>query len=86
METGIRIDRVVILRGDAPESDRLAHQGGDALGLHLFHDLGAIAFDRPHADFQLAGNCVTREPFDHQTENFDLSRRQSCEPRAESIL
>ena len=46
METSIRIDRVVILRGDAPEPDRLAHQRGDALGPHLFHNLGAIAFDR----------------------------------------
>ena len=86
MERSIRIDRVVILRGDAPEPDRLPHQHGDALGPHLLHDLGAIAFDRPHTDLQLGGNCETREPFHNQIENFDLSRRQSCEPFAESIL
>jgi len=48
METRIRIDRVVILRGNAPEPDRLQQQRGDALSPHFVHDLGAIAFDRPH--------------------------------------
>ncbi len=86
METSIRIDRVVILRGDAPEPDRLAHQRGNALGSHLFHDLGAIAFDRADADVKLGGNRMTCEPVHHKIENFDLSRRQSREPFAESIL
>src|SRR5258707_15069883 len=50
METSIRIDRVVILRGDAPEPDRLAHHCGEALGPHLFRNLDPFAFDRAHAD------------------------------------
>ena len=52
----IRNDRVVVLRGDAPEADGLPHQHGDALGLHLLHDLGAVAFDRPRADLEVRGD------------------------------
>jgi hypothetical protein len=50
---GIRIDRVVILRGYSPEADCLPHQSGNAFGLHLLHDLGAIAINRSHANVKL---------------------------------
>ena len=59
--SGIRNDRVVVLRGDAAEADRLAHQHRDAFGLHLLHDLRAIAFDRARADLELRGDCLAGE-------------------------
>src|SRR5258706_2810347 len=79
-------ERVVILRWDAPEPDRLAYQGGDALGPHLFHDLGAVALDGAYADVQLGGDRVTREPFHNEIENFDLSGRQSGELFVEGVF
>src|SRR5262249_14585331 len=78
MERSIRIDGVVVLRGYPSEPDCLPHERRNALGLHLFHDLSAIALDRAHADMQPGGNSVTREPFHHEIENLDLS---GCEPR-----
>src|SRR5215467_8411997 len=86
MEWGIRNDRVVVLRGDASETDGLPHEYGDALGLHLLHDLSAIAFDCPHTDIQLGGNGVTGEPLHDVIEDFDLSRCQSRELHTESLL
>ena len=55
---GIRIDQVVILRGYSPEADCLPHQTSDAFGLHLLHNLSAIAFNRSHADVKLGGYGV----------------------------
>jgi hypothetical protein len=56
LETSIGIDRVVILRGNAREPDRVPYQRGDALESRLCHDLGhdlgAIRLNRPHADVQ----------------------------------
>jgi len=86
MKRSIRIDGVVVLRGYASEPDCLPHERGDALGLHLFHDFTAIAFDRAHADIQPDRNSVTREPFHHEIKDFDLAGCQSCEPIAESTL
>jgi hypothetical protein len=86
MEGGIRNDRVVVLRGDASETDGLPHEYGDAFGLHLLHDLSAIAFDGPHTDIQLGGNGVTRKPLHDEIEDFDLSRGQSRELQTEILL
>jgi hypothetical protein len=47
MERTIRNDRVVVLRGDASETDGLPHEYGDAIRLHLLHDLSAVALDCP---------------------------------------
>jgi len=74
MEWGIRNDQVVVLRVCASETDGLPHEYGDALGLHLLHDISAIAFDRPHADIQPDGNDVTSAPLHDEVEDFDLSR------------
>src|SRR5262245_46770763 len=82
----IRNDRVVVLRGDASETDGLPHKHRDAFGLHLLHDFGAIAFDRPHTDTQLGGDGVTGEAFRDKVEDFDLSRCQSREIPAEALL
>src|SRR5260370_8570054 len=78
METVIRNDRVVELRIDASETDGLPHQDSHALGLHLLHDLSAIAFDRPHTEIQPGGNGVTGEPLHDEIEDFDLPW---CQPR-----
>jgi hypothetical protein len=85
MERSIRNDRVVVLRGDASETDGLPHKYSDALGLHLLHDLSAIAFNCPHTDTQLGGDGVTSEPLYDEIEDFDLSRRQSRELQTESL-
>ena len=72
----IRIDRVVILRGYSSEPDCLPHQPGNAFGLHLLHDLGAIAINRSHADVKLGRDGVAGESVRYQIENLDLARRQ----------
>jgi len=86
MERSIRNDRVVVLRGDASETDGLPHKYSDALGLHLLHDLSAIAFDCAHADIQLGGNGVTGEPFHYEIEDFALPRRKSRELHTKGLL
>lgn len=86
MERSIRNDRVVVLRGDASETDGLSHKYSDALGLHLLHDLSAIAFDRAHTDIQPGGNGVTGEPLHDEIEDFALPRRQSRELHPEGLL
>ena len=83
---GIRIDRVVILRGYSPEPDCLPHQSGNAFGLHLLHDLSAIAINRSHADVKLRRDCVAGEPVHYQIENLDLARRQPGKSRVERAL
>src|SRR5215831_432519 len=74
---GIRRDRVVFLRRYSAQPDRLPHQAGDAVGLHLLHDLGPIAIDRPHADVQPGRDSLTGESIGDQIEDLDLARRQS---------
>src|SRR5262249_38876892 len=82
----MRHDRVVVLRVDASETDGLPHKHRDAFGLHLLHDFGAIAFDRPYTDTQLGGDGVTGEAFRDKVEDFDLSRCQAREIPAEGLL
>src|SRR5260221_14547832 len=84
IESSIRIDWVVVLRGHPPETDRLPHERGDALGLDLLHDLRAITFDRAHTDIQLVGNGGTRNTLHHQIQEFYLSRRAAPQPRAQN--
>ena len=45
---GVRGSQVIrfALRRNNPQPYRLPHQNSDALGLHLLHDLHAIALDR----------------------------------------
>ena len=69
---------MVLLRGDATQSNRLTHQNGDALGLHLLHYLRAVALDRARADGELGGNRLAGEPLHNQVENLDLP---GCQPR-----
>ena len=82
----IGIDRVVVLRGYPPETDRLPHQPGNALGLHLLHDLGAIALHRSHADVKLGRDGMAGESLHYQIENFDLARRQPGKSRRRARL
>ena len=70
---GIRIFWVVVLRGYSPEADCLPHQSGNTFGLHLVHDLSAIAINRSHADVKLGSDGVAGEPVRYQIENFDLA-------------
>src|SRR5215471_13730838 len=82
----IRIDRVVILRGYSSEPDCLPHQPGNAFGLHLLHDLGAIAINRSHADVKLGRDGVAGEFLRDQIENLDLARRQPGKSSVERAL
>src|SRR5215471_16971004 len=82
----IRIDRVVVLRGYSPEADCLPHQSSDAFGLHLLHDLSAIAINRSHAEVKRDRDGVACEPVRHQIENLDLARRQPCKSSVEGAL
>ena len=83
---GIRSDRVVILRGYSPEADCLSHKVSDAFGLHLLHDLSAIAFNGSHADVELGGYGVAGETVRHQIEDLDLARRQLSKSSVERAL
>jgi hypothetical protein len=83
---GIRIDRVVILRGYSPEADCLPHQSRNAFGLHLLHDLSAIAINRSHADVKLGRDGLAGESVRHQIENLDLARRQPGKSSVERAL
>ena len=83
---GIRIDRVVILRGYSPEADCLPHQSRNAFGLHLLHDLSAIAINRSHADVKLGCDGLAGESVGHQIENLDLAWRQSGKSSVERAL
>src|SRR5262249_13305321 len=85
-DMGIRIDRVVNLRGYSPEADRLPHQSGNAFGLHLLHDFGAIAVNGSHADVKLGCDGVAGESIRHQIENLDLARRQPGKSSVERAL
>jgi hypothetical protein len=71
---GIRNDRVVVLRGYSPEADCLPHQSSNAFGLHLLHDLSAIAINRSHADVKLGRDGVAGESVRHQIEDFDMRK------------
>jgi hypothetical protein len=82
----IRIDRVVILRGYSPEPDCLPHQSSNAFGLHLLHDLSAIAINRSHADVEPSRNGVASESVHHQIENLDSARRQPGKSSVERAL
>ena len=86
LDMGIRRDRVVILRGYSPEADCLPHQSGNAFGLHLLHDLGAIAINRSHADVKLGRDGVASESVCHQIKNLDLARRQPGKSSVERAL
>src|SRR5262249_3982764 len=76
LDMGIRIDWVVVLRGYSPEADGLPHQAGNAFGLHLLHDLSAIAINSSHANVKLGRDGVAGESVRYQIENLDLARRQ----------
>ena len=54
----------------------MPHQSSNAFGLHLLHDLSAIAIHRSHADVKLGRDGVAGEPVRYQIENLDLARRQ----------
>ena len=86
LDMGIRRDRVVILRGYSPEADCLPHQSGNAFGLHLLHDLGAIAIDRSHADVKPGRDGEAGESVRHEVENLDLSWCQSGKSAVERAL
>ena len=83
---GIRIDRVVVRRGCPPEADCLPDQSGNAFGLHLLHDLSAIAIHRSHADVELGRDGMAGESLHHQIEDFDLARRQPGKSGVERAL
>ena len=76
VDMGIGIDRVVVLRGYPPEPDRLPHQSGNALRLHLLHDLGAIDLHRSHAEAKLGRDGMAGKSLHDQVEDLDLARRQ----------
>src|SRR6266487_2672888 len=69
---------MVLLWGDATQANRLTHQDCDAFGLHLLHDLRAIALDRARAYGELGGNRLAGESFGYEIENLDLARSQPC--------
>src|SRR6266540_5966718 len=77
MDGSIRNDRVVVLRVDASETDRLPHQHCDAFGLHFLHDFSAIAFDCPGADVELRSDGLAGVTGSDEVENLDLARRQA---------
>jgi hypothetical protein len=70
---------VVVLRCDAAEPDGLPDQHGDAFGLHLLHDLGAVAFDGAGTELEPGRDGVTGEAGRDQIEDLDLARRQRGE-------
>jgi hypothetical protein len=86
-DMGIRIGRVVILRGYSPEADCLPHQSSNAFGLHLLHDLSAIAIHRSHADVKLGRDGVAGEPVRYQIKSrFGAASTGQIEPRSRFAL
>ena len=78
---GIREAVVVVLRGNAAETNRLANKRGNALRLHLFHHLSPVAFDRARRNSKLRRNSVIAMALHDEIEHLDLAGSQPFELR-----
>src|SRR5581483_9182642 len=62
-----------------------AHEIGARLGMHLFHEMAAMDFDRTVARAERAGDLLARLALDDEFEHFALPRRQRAQPFAHEL-
>ena len=71
-----RKDWAVFLRGDPAQSDCLSNKYGNAFGLHLVHDLDAVALDRALTNVEPQRNGLAGKAFNHKIHDLRFSGRE----------
>ena len=65
-----------VVSGQKSEDQRLAKKLRDVPNFQAPHQIKPMNFGRAHADIQMIRDLAVRQPFGHETQNFQLSRRQ----------